>query len=78
MNQKKKMNMLVILIIIILIIILVGGVAFAYLATDLLKSDKELFFKYITQIADSEKGFIDNNINQYFEKKNQLHIVTMV
>lgn len=69
MNQKKKMNMLVILIIIILIIILVGGVAFAYLATDLLKSDKELFFKYITQIADSEKGFIDNNINQYFEKK---------
>lgn len=69
MNQKKKMNMLVILIIIILIIILVGGVAFAYLATDLLKSDKELFFKYIVQIADSEKGFIDNNINQYFEKK---------
>ena len=69
MGQKKKLNILVILIILIFVLILLAGFAYIYLATDLLKSNKELFFKYATQIANSEDGFIDNNLQQYFGKK---------
>ena len=69
MGKKKKLNILVILIIFVFILILVAGFAYIYLATDLLKSNKELFFKYATQIANSEDGFIDNNLQQYFAKK---------
>lgn len=69
MNQKKNTKILMILIIIVFIIILIGGIAFAYLATDIFKSEKELFFKYITQVGDQEKGFVDNQLKQYFEKR---------
>lgn len=69
MNQKKSSKILMILIIIVLLIILIGGIVIVCLATDLFKSDKELFFKYITQIGDSENGFIDNNLKQYWEKQ---------
>lgn len=69
MNQKKNTKILMILIIIVLIIILVGGAVFIYLTTDIFKSEKDLFFKYITQIGDSEKGLIDNQLKQYFEKR---------
>lgn len=69
MNQKKSSKILMILIIIVLLIILIGGIITVCLATDLFKSDKELFFKYVTQIGDSENGFIDNNLKQYWEKQ---------
>ena len=69
MNQKKSSKILMILIIIVLIIIIIGGIIIACLATDIFKSDKELFFKYITQIGDSENGFIDSKLKQYWEKQ---------
>lgn len=69
MNQKKSLKLLIILIIIVLLIILIGAFFIVCLSTDIFKSDKELFFKYITQIGDSENGFIDNNLKQYFERK---------
>lgn len=69
MNQKKSSKILIILIIIVLLIILTGGVVIICLATDLFKSDKELFFKYVTQIGDSENGFVDSNLKQYWEKQ---------
>lgn len=69
MNQKKSSKILMILIIIVLLIILIGGIIIVCLATDLFKSDKELFFKYVTQIGDSENGFIDSNLKQYWEKQ---------
>ena len=69
MNQKKSTKILIILIVVILITILLGGFAFAYLATDIFRSEKDLFFKYITQIGDSENGFIDNQLKEYFEKR---------
>ena len=65
MNQKKNTKILLIIIIVLFIVILFAGVAVAYLATDIFRSDKELFFKYITQIGDQEKGFINNDLNQY-------------
>lgn len=69
MNQKKSSKILIILIIIVLLIILTGGIVIICLATDLFKSDKELFFKYVTQIGDSENGFADSNLKQYWEKQ---------
>ena len=69
MNQKKNTKILLIIIIILFILILFAGVAFAYFATDIFKSDKELFFKYITQIGNQEKGLINEDLNQYFEKR---------
>lgn len=69
MNQKKSSKILIILIIVILVTILLGGFVLAYLATDIFRSEKDLFFKYITQIGDSENGFIDTQLKEYFEKR---------
>ena len=69
MNQKKNTKRLLILIIIIVIIIL-AGVGILVFATDIFKSDKEMFFKYMADIGDPKKGFIDEELKQYFEKKN--------
>lgn len=69
MNQKKNTKILLILIIIIVIIILTG-VGILVFATDIFKSDKEMFFKYMADIGDPKKGFIDEELKQYFEKKN--------
>ena len=69
MNQKKNTKILLILIIIIVIIIL-AGVGILVFATDIFKSDKEMFFKYMSDIGDPKKGFIDEELKQYFEKKN--------
>lgn len=43
------------------------GVAYTYFATDLFKSNKDLFFKYIMQIGEEQEGFIDRPVKQYFE-----------
>lgn len=71
MEQRKNTQILKILIITIsiMILLLLGTLVYLYLQTDMLKSDKTLFFKYITQIGDSKTTFIDENIKQYFEKK---------
>ena len=68
MNQKKNTKILMILIIIVVILILIGGIAIAFLATDMFKSDKDLFFKYASKIVDSKEGFIENDLLKYFEK----------
>ena len=69
MRQKKNRKIIVILIILLVILILLTGIAYAYFATDLFKGNKELFFKYITQMADEEEGFIETQLKQYFEKQ---------
>lgn len=69
MGRKKSKLVLAIVIILIVILMLLAGIAYCYFATDLFKSNKELFFQYIGQIGDTENGFIDNNLKQYFEKQ---------
>lgn len=70
MNQKKNRKIVVILIILLVLIILVVGGLLVYFTTDIFRGNKELFFKYMTQISDNEDGFIENSIKQYYEKKN--------
>lgn len=65
-NKSKK---IFIIAIIVIVLILVVGVTYAFLATDMFKSDKDMFFKYASQILDDENGLIDNKLIQYNEKK---------
>ena len=69
MNQKRKKIIIILSIIIVLILILISGITYAYIGTDLFKSDKKLFFKYISQLNDTEDGFVNEYVKQYFEKK---------
>lgn len=70
MKQRKNANVLKVTIIAIsIVIVLIGIFIFLYLQTDMLKGNKTLFFKYITQMGDSKTSFIDEDITQYFEKK---------
>lgn len=65
MKQKKSL----ILIIAVLVLILILGCVYAYFGTDLLKGNKELFFKYLTQTVDEKNSFIEGSLKQYSEKK---------
>ncbi len=67
--MKTKVIGRMIIILIILILILGGVFAYLYFATDLLKSNQQLFFQYLGQLTASEDGFIESNLNAYFEKK---------
>ena len=47
----KGKRILIISIVTILILAIVGGAAaYAYIATDLFKSDEQLFYKYIAEV----------------------------
>ncbi|MCI8636784.1 MAG: hypothetical protein HFJ36_02830 [Clostridia bacterium] len=63
MGPKKNSKIILILIISTILLILLTSLAFAYFATDMFKSNKDLFFKYITQVG------IDEQLSQYFEKQ---------
>ena len=69
MNQKKNSKILIISIILTIILIIGIGAAYIILATDMFKSEKKLFFKYVTQVGDSKKGFISEEVTKYFEKQ---------
>jgi len=65
-----KGKKIIVAIIVILIMLLMAGVAFAYVytSTDILKSDKEMFFKYFAELT-AEDGFVDKRIKDFSEKK---------
>lgn len=72
MGPKKKSKIIFILIIVLVVLILLTGIIYAYFATDTFKSNKELFFKYMTQMGDKSEGFIDTQLEQYFEKQKNM------
>ena len=69
MNQKKNTQMIAIVITGVAVLLIGAIVAYLYFETDMLKSNKKIFFKYITQMSDNKKGFINNEVKQYFEKQ---------
>lgn len=69
METKKKSKLILVIIIVLMILILVTGIGFAYYATDVFKNDKDLFFKYLVGIADEKKGFKEESLKQFFEKR---------
>ena len=70
MGQKKNKTRRIIIIVLLVSILLLGGImAYLYVFTDILKSNKQLFFQYTSQIVQNEDGFIDKQVMQYIEKK---------
>lgn len=70
MGQKKNKTIRIIIIVLLVSILLLGGImAYLYVFTDILKSNKQLFFQYTSQIVQNEDGFIDKQVMQYIEKK---------
>ena len=69
MKPKKSKKILVIIIIAVILVIALVGVAYCYFATDIFKSNKELFFKYMGQVLNEENGMIEQPLKQYFEKQ---------
>ena len=67
--MKKKGILIAIIVLIVLLVLAGGAFAYIYFATDLLKTDKELFQKYAVQMGDSENGFIPSILEEYGNKK---------
>ena len=60
MTPKKKKKILIVLIPIITIVIIATILITLYATTDFLKSDKTLFYKYISQNMNVVKMIVDN------------------
>ena len=54
MGQKKNRKLLIIIIILVILLIILGGFTFAFVTTDMFRSNKYLFLKYFSQIADEK------------------------
>lgn len=65
----KKRYLIMIIITIILVLCLGAGIAFAYFFTDLFKSNKQLFSKYIMQNKDIVEILEEKEIKAYSDKK---------
>ena len=68
--MKGKKIVSIIIVLLILLLIAGGAFAYAYIATDIFKTDKEMFFKYFSQIT-AEDGFIEKGIVDFEKKKMQ-------
>lgn len=68
--MKSKKIGIIILVLLMLLIIAGGAFAYAYIATDIFKTDQEMFFKYFSQIT-AENGFIEKGIVDFEKKKMQ-------
>lgn len=68
--MKGKKIVSIIIVLLILLLIAGGAFAYAYIATDIFKTDKEMFFKYFAQIT-AEDGFIEKGIVDFEKKKKQ-------
>lgn len=70
MRSGKKVIVTIIIILLILLLAVGGAFAYLYMATDVFKTDRQLFLEYFSQIT-SEDGFLDKKITEFNEKKAQ-------
>ena len=66
MTSKKTKKLLLIIIPVIIIIIIISILLMLYLTTDFLKSDKTLFYKYLSQNMDIAKALVDNTSEKQY------------
>lgn len=69
--QKKGKKGIIIAIIIFLVIALLAGGVYAYLTTDLFKSNKTLFFNYMAQAVES-MDYVENTQTKQIEQKKEI------
>lgn len=70
--KSKDIIKKIIIILSILVIIIIGILIYLYFATDAFKTNKQLFFKYASQIVMQESKEEQIDLETYFEKKNQM------
>lgn len=61
--KSKKSKMIVLIVVLIQIVLVAGVLAYVYFETDVFKTDKQVFFEYISEIE-----LIDSNLETYFDK----------
>lgn len=66
-NNKKILTIIIVLIIIV--IFAIAGVAYTYFYTDVFKTDKQKFFKYVSQNSEIFSGLGSEELTQYYAKK---------
>ena len=66
--MKNKKTVLILIIVILTIILEVGGVTFAYTTTDFLKTNKQLFSKYMDQSLEKFQNFKSQKLTTYLNK----------
>lgn len=67
--KKFRSKKVLIISIAVIAVLLIGGIVFAFVGTDMFKSNKDMFFKYASQIFSENNGLIDNKIVEYNNKK---------
>ena len=65
----KKRYLIMLIIAIVLVIALGAGFAFAYFFTDIFRSNKQLFSKYLSQNSEIADIFKDEDVKAYSEKQ---------
>lgn len=66
--MKNKKLLIIVLIILVVLLLALGGVTFAYLKTDIFKTDKQLFYKYLGQVLEKTENFESKKLTNYYEK----------
>ena len=65
--MKKSSKIIIIVLSVVLVLgAIVGTLLFLFFKTDVLKSNNEVFFKYLSQNVERIKSFIINMFNMYF------------
>ena len=70
-NKKDNKKMLIIIGIVLAVVIIVVMTVFAilFVATDIFKSDKDMFIKRIGQVVNENNGFLKTDLTEYINKK---------
>ena len=67
-NGKKTLT--IVIVVILLLVGALAGVAYSYFFTDIFKSDKQKFFKYMSQNLENVSSLKSEELIKYIEKKN--------
>lgn len=66
--MKHKKILIILIIAIVVLVIAIGGFVFAYMTTDILKTDEQLFYKYMMAFGNDISTFNSENLQNYLAK----------
>ena len=66
--MKHKKILIISIIVIAVLVIAIGGFVFAYMTTDILKTDEQLFYKYMMAFGNDISTFNSENLQNYLAK----------
>lgn len=67
--MKERKLLIIIIVLAIVIILGIGGMVAAFMFTDILKTDKQLFLKYIAKNEELIEQFDDKDLENYIKKQ---------